>query len=592
MDRRLWPVAGAVVAAVLLLAASASATPAVTAGTRTAKLAAAPFAQAWSQVPTTVAARRAKNLIVIGEEQDPFGFNVNQATQASAWAGYEVTPVIRGAYMITDQGEYRLDLAASVKADKTKLDIKIRPDANWNWGGTKSPVTGADFKYTLDAYLDPKNEPASNTGYINIDPSKTKLIGNKEVQFSWRTSCPAGTVDAGTCAVGAFADYRDLFGIVYPSRALGGLDWNTLWSDCICGTDGKPISDGPYILTNWTKGQGATEKANPLWYGKKPRIQELDWKFVADTNTEIQAMRGGELDMIFPSPQTALGSLINQPGLVYQTNRAYITEHLELQIDGVHGNPLLRAPWMRQAIFLAINRASLIKAIFASYAPGVKPLNSFEYILGPAALPHFAKWSFSQKKAIAILSKHCSGGPAKPTRGNTAVWTCSGMKSDFRWYTTVGNSRRSTSAAIFQQQLAAVGIKVTPQFFPGPAVLFGNLLPAGDFDIAEYAGVAGSPDPSNNDSLFVSSGGQNYGHYHSATVDAIIKAAATDFNPKTRQQKYEQVDTILASDLPRIPLYTYPAILVHRSALGGMEHSDASLSTGPAWNAEEWFWKS
>jgi ABC-type transport system substrate-binding protein len=92
--------------------------------------------------------------------------------------------------------------------------------------------------------------------------------------------------------------------------------------------------------------------------------------------------------------------------------------------------------------------------------------------------------------------------------------------------------------------------------------------------------------------LFVSSGGQNYGHYHSAKVDALIKAAATDFNPATRQQKYEQVDTILAGDVPRIPLYTYPAILVHKSALGGMEHSDASLSTGPAWNAEEWFWKS
>jgi peptide/nickel transport system substrate-binding protein len=589
MDRRLWSVVGAVIAAVLLLAATGSAT----AGTRRAALVAAPFAQSWSQVPKSAAARKAKDIVVIGEEQDPSGFNVNQATQASAWAGYELTPVIRGMYIITDQGEYKLDLATSVTADKTKLDIKIRPDANWNWGGKKSPVTGADFKYTLDSYLDPKSEPASNTGYVNIDPSKTKLIGNKEVQFFWRTSCPAGTVAAGTCATGAFADYRDLFGVVYPSKAVAGLDWNTLWSDCICGTDGKPISDGPYILTNWTKGQGTTETANPFWYGKKPKIRELQWKFVADTNTEIQAMRGGELDMIFPSPQTALGSLINQPGLVYQTNRAYITEHLEIQVDGVHGNPLLKNAWMRQAIFLAINRVSLIKAIFSSYAPGVKPLNSFEYILGKAAVPHFGKWATSQKKAIALLKAHgCTGGPSVPTRGNSAVFTCGGQQASFRWYTTVGNSRRATSAAIFQQQLGAVGIKVTPQFFPGPAVLFGNLLPAGDFDIAEYAGVAGSPDPSNNDSLFVSSGGQNYGHYQSAKVDALIKAAATDFNPTTRQQKYEQVDTILSTDVPRIPLYTYPAILVHKSALGGMEHSDASLSTGPAWNAEEWFWKS
>jgi peptide/nickel transport system substrate-binding protein len=588
MHKRLWLLAGAA-AAVLLLAASATARTTTSGSAHARVLAAAPFAQSWATTPRTVAARKAKDTVVIADEQDPSGFNVYQATQSSAWAGYMVTPVIRGAYIITDQGGYKLDLASSVKATKTSLTVTLRPDANWNDGGTKVPVTNADLKYTLDAFLNPNNQVASNTGYINIDPAKTQLVGKKTAIFHWRTSCPADQLSAGTCAVGAFADYRDLFGVVYPSAALAGLDWNTLWADCVCDNKGKPISDGPYILTNWTKGNGTTLQANPFWYGQKPAIKTIQWKFVADTNAEIQGMRGGEYDMIYPSPQTALSQLVNQPGLVYNTNRAYIFEHIDIQL-GPQGNPLLKNLWMRQALFLAINRVSLIKAIFSSYAPGVKPLNSLEYILGKAAVPHFAKWSTSQKKAVALLKAHCTGGPSKPTRGNSQFWTCGGKAADFRWFTTVGNSRRSTSAAIFQQQLAAVGIKITPEFFPGPAVLFGKTLPSHDYDLAEYAFVAGSPDPSNNDSIFKSTGGQDYTQFNNHQVDKLIAAAGTDFNQTTRQAKYEAIDKMLATQLPIIPLYTYPSILIYRSALKGAEHSNASLSTGPAWNAEAWHW--
>ena len=49
--------------------------------------------------------------------------------------------------------------------------------------------------------------------------------------------------------------------LVLPRRqALAGLDFNKIWTNCICGNDGKPISDGPFILTNYTNGQGSTFK--------------------------------------------------------------------------------------------------------------------------------------------------------------------------------------------------------------------------------------------------------------------------------------------------------------------------------------------
>ena len=252
------------------------------------------------------------------------------------------------------------------------------------------------------------------------------------------------------------------------------------------------------MLTNWTKGQGVTLKSNPFWYGKKPGLKEIDFKLLTDTNSEIQAMRGGEVDAIFPSPQTALSELVHQSGLTYNATPGFVLEHVDIQ-TGPHGNPLLKQPWMRQAIALAINRHSLINAIFSSYSPGQKPLNNLEYLIGPDSVPHFAKWNTAPKKALALLKAHCTGGPATPTRGNTSYWTCNGTQASFRWFTTVGNPRRATSEAIFEQQLGAIGIKIEPDLHARPARPVRQGASVARLRPGRVRGGLRSPDPSSQD---------------------------------------------------------------------------------------------
>ena len=585
MHKRLWPLVG-VAAAVLLVAASASAT---TRGSDHASApAAASFAQSWAQVPRTPAARQAKSVLVFGMEQDVSGFNVLNADQNALWAQITgLSPTMRGTYIIDQNGNYHLDLASAVKATKQSLTITIRKDANWNWGGRKLPVTNKDLEFTWKEIVAPTSNSSSTTGYVNIH--SVKLIGTKTAVFTWNTSCPAGTVDKGTCAVGPFADYRDLFGLVLPSQALAGEDFNTWWNNCVCGKDGKPVSDGPFMVTNYTKGQGLTLKPNNTWYGKKAGLKELDFKVITDTNTEIQAMRGGEVDAIYPSPQTALAQLKSQSGLVYSSIPGFTQEHWDIN-TAAPGNPLLRNAWMRQAIALGMDRHSLIQALYGEIAPGLKPLNNLEYEIGPnanGANAQFAKWSFAPKKALALLKAHCTGGPATPTRNNTAYWTCDGQKAEFNFYTTAGNQRRQTSAAIFAQQLGAIGIKLDPNFEPANPNFFGTRLPAHNFDIAEYA-WSGGPDPSGFDAIYQCGGGSNYKQYCNKTVDSLISKGDSDLNPTTRTASYQKAATIMANDIPVIPLYSPPNILVYKSGIHGMVNNPTS--EGPTWNVEQWHW--
>src|SRR5215472_5078516 len=241
MPRRVWFLAAAVLA--VLGPAGSAAGMAAAGSSVTSNLHAAPFAKAWANVPRTPAAREAKKTMVFGLEQTVTGFNTLDADEIAFYAAIVgTTPVLEGNYILDQNGNYHLAMASKVVATKKYLKIWIRKDANWYWVGHKLiPVTAADYVYTFKQITDPNNNVASSTGYTNI--SHYKINSKKVVTFYWRKGQPV-------------ADYRDLFGEIFPGFALKGQSFNTYWHNCVCGNDGHPISDGPFYLANYTPGQG------------------------------------------------------------------------------------------------------------------------------------------------------------------------------------------------------------------------------------------------------------------------------------------------------------------------------------------------
>src|SRR4051794_24946884 len=357
MHKRLWLLAGAVLA-VVCVAATATASTKVSSK---ASLSAAPFAQSWANVPRTAAARKAKDTVVFGQEQDLDGFNTALTCCNEFWAGVQTVPVIRGAYIVNNKLQHVLDLVSSAKATKSTLTYTIKSNANWYWGGKKVPVTYKDFVYTWKSIVDPKNDVVGRDGYDQITGYTHK--GLKQITFKWKKP---------------YADWQDLFGGVYPSTALAGMDFNKIWTNCICGNDGKPVTDGPFALTNYTKGQGTTFTANPSWYGKKPLLKTIVFKIITDTNTEVQAMRGGEVDAINPTFGINLLPLKSTPGVTFNTVPGLFQEHIDIQF-GKQGQPLLRAPWMRRAIMMGIDRQSIINTVYGELKGNTTPLNNIVY---------------------------------------------------------------------------------------------------------------------------------------------------------------------------------------------------------------------
>ena len=570
MHRRLWLFAAAALT-ILAVATSATATTKVAGKAQGASSAAAPFAQAWANVPRTTAARKAKDILVFGQEQDIVGFNTNLTCCNQFWAGVQTVPVIRGAYNINNKLQYVKDLISDAKATKTTLSYTIRPDANWNWGGKKLPVTYKDFVYTWQQLVDPKNDVVGRDGYDQITGYTHK--GDKQITFKWKKP---------------YAAWQLLFGGVYPSAALAGQDFNKIWTNCICGNDGKPVSDGPFSLTNYTKGQGSTLRKNALFYGKKAKLNEIDFKIITDTNTEVQAMRGGEVDAINPTFGINLLPLKSTPGVTFNQVPGLFQEHIDIQF-GKQGQPLLRAPWMRQAIMMGIDRKSIIKTVYGDLAGNTTPLNNIVYYQSDAAYkPDFQKWDFNAAKALALLKKHCTGGPSTPG-GSGGTWQCSGYPAKFRYTWTASNATRTTQEAIIKAQLKNIGIEIVDAALPANVVFGPTGIPSSNYDLANFAWVT-SPDPAGFVPTWGCGGESNYLQYCNRAATKLMEASNSELDPAKRQALFAKADSLMANDVPTVPMYSRPNPLVWKSAVGGMKNNPASVGFG--WNAEEWFWKS
>ena len=479
------------------------------------------------------------------------------------WNSVFLTPVLRGVFMIQPNFTYKPDLISKFTLQQSPMRVTyyIKAKAKWSDG---VPVTGKDIKFSWQVQMDPKlKDHVNNAGYDQI---KSVTGSGKVVKVTF--SKP-------------YADWKDLFGSGYvlPAHALTGANMINVWTDNIVNPKtGKPISNGPFLETAFDRGSGITLTRNPAWWGTKPKIDRIVFKFLTDTNTEIQQIRGGEVDAIYPQPQQALSELNGQAGLRIQSNLGTTWEHIDIQ-QGPKGNPLAKNLWVRQALILSIDRLSTVKALFGQLNPRLRPLNNTIFVTNhPAYKQNWAKWTYNRTKAENILKAH------NCTKAADGIYRCGGTKLSFQFESTRGNKLRELSFTFFQDQAKKAGIELLNNFKPA-GTYFGEDLPNHNYDLALFAWV-GSPDPAGSVEIWKCNGQSNYMEYCNKKVSSLLEKTDVQLNVKKRFALFNQADALMANDIPTIPLYQKPTYLVFKAGIKGMK--DNATLQGPTWNAEAW----
>ena len=498
--------------------------------------------------------------VILGADQEPKILNPFLTDGNLYWLSVIVGQVFEGSFELNSKGEYVKELItdATVSNNPFTITYKLKPGMKWSDG---KPITSRDYVSTFSTIMNKSWDITSRAGYEEISRVQTPNATTARVVFKK-----------------PYAGWKDLFGALIPAHKVAGQNFNNTWANSI------DIASGPFMFDRWQKGSQLVLKRNPNYPGTKSKLNQIVFRFIPDTNTQFQAMRGGEVDMIAPQPQLQIADIKKQAGIRVQSGPEFAWEHLDFQL-GAKGHPALRQPYVRQAIVTGINRGQIASALYKEIAPGLPVLNNAIY--KPFQSEYQAhKWQpfgFSQKKAIELLrAKGCTGGPATPSSRNQDIYSCPNVgKLSFTFYSTAGNQLRELAFQIMQRQLKSIGIDLQNRFRTG---VF-SVLPTREWDLFLFTWI-GSPDPGGSVEIHKCAGDQNDGVYCNQKVTKLLDSSQNEVNPAKRAALLNQADALMAKDLPTLPLFARPGFLISKSSVTNVLKNPTS--EGPTWNSELW----
>ena len=515
--------------------------------------------------------------LTIGAEQEPDCADWMGSCGGSSW-GYWMMQVgtMPRAYDVLKQSDGTYKNVPSnlltgeptlVTEPKQVVTYKINPKAVWSDG---EPITSADFKYTWDQVVN-GSDIYDTTGYINIESVDDSDPATAVVTF--KTPYP---------------DYPSLFGGgfgIFPSHLLDGKDRDAETKD------GYKWSGGPWLIKSWAKTDSITLVPNPKYWGTKPKLDSVVFKFQADTAAEFSAFKSNQVSAIYPQPQLDAVDQIKAGLPDTQKVISTVTGNFEaLWINNAH------APFddvkVRQALAYSIDRAALVERLFGGLGVD-KPLNVLN---APIVSPYsnvdaFADYKLDLDKAKTLLEG------AGWTKGSDGIYEKAGKKLTFTIRSTAGNKRRELTEQALQQQLKSAGFDMKIDNAEA-GDLFGDILPKGDFDIGIYAQVITSLSPSVS-SLFLSSNiptdankfsGQDWTRTNIPELDAQLKIVDSSLDEAARKAAGKKADDIMAENVVSLPVDPLPNILLWNNKVVGPIDDNSVL--GPFYNLNEWGLKS
>jgi len=417
-----------------------------------------------------------------------------------------------------------------ISKDGLTITYHLRKNVKWHDG---VPFTSKDVKFSWSAILNTNNNVITHTGYELVravdTPDAQTIVFHMKKRFS-----PA--VDT------LFGESDDPYEVV-PEHILGKLhDINTI------PFNSSPIGTGPFKFKEWAHGDHITLVRNDEYFLGKPKLEQIVLRTIPDENTELNQLKTHDLDWQFEASPQEYKELktMRDIDLVLQNKNFYE----RIQINTKH--PPLDDVRVRQALAYAIDRQKLVDTLTfgsATVADQDHPAFMWAYASG---VKHY---SHDIAKAKALLA---AAGYKPGADGDLAK---DGRKLTLQMVTNSTDATRRAAVVQVQAMLKAIGINLEVKTYLG-SMLFATMgqngiLQNGKFDLSWTAWVAGiDPDQS---SIFTCSAqppnGNNETHYCNAQVDAAENDALTEYDRAARTAAYVKIETLLARDLPEIPIW-------------------------------------
>ncbi|WP_236775441.1 peptide ABC transporter substrate-binding protein [Agrobacterium tumefaciens] len=508
-----------------------------------------------------------KGQVVIGMSQEPTKFNpLSPHIEVDEAIYYQIYSSL---WRADPKGDFLPDLAAEmptvanggISADGTQWRVKLRKDVKWHDG---TPFTAEDVKFNLDLINDPKFTASSRAGH--------KLVKDVTVvspsELTWRMDR-------------AFTPYMSILARTFfiPKHLLEKeLDLNNTKFVT------APVGTGPFQWEERLAGDHISLKANPDYHGEGPYLERLIVKYIPDVTAMYVQFQTGGIQYVGLQGISAdrYAEAKTLPDKTIVPAPLSMIEVISFNL----GIPIFKDPAVRQALYLALDKQSIIDALYYGLP---KPTESFLPQESWAFNPDLQQHSYDLEKAQKTLED------AGWKMGGDGVREKDGLRLEFSCSTTVGNSLREQMQQLLQQSWQQIGVKVVIKNMPA-AMLWGDYYTLSQFDTV-IAGIpfsnSGDPDVTDSfsgDYIPAKTGtGHNSFQYQNPDVDPLLASSVSETDREKRKAAYFRIQEIIRNDLPYLPVFQYVMINGISATLQGYA-ANTNMKEN-CWNANLWFWE-
>lgn len=416
--------------------------------------------------------------------------------------------------------------------DGTVYNFTIRANAVWQDG---TPVTSDDVIFTIGLIKTSSFFPQDVKDLWN--QIEVKKLDGRNIKFTLPEP------------FAPFLDYVT-FGVL-PQHILGSVS-----ADQFANADFNinPIGSGPYkfdrLLVSGGKITGIVLTLNDSYYGKKPFILQVVFRYYADSKSAFDAYKQGEVLGISQITPDILAQALTDSNLSVYTARLPQMSMVMLNLKNNEVQFLQNAK-VRRALLLGMNRDYIVSAFLQGQGiVADSPIlpGSWAYYDG---IEHI---NYDPDAAISLLKDE---GYVIPASGGT-VRSKDNVALNFTLIYPDDTLHTQIAQAI-QQQWAQIGVQANLQPVPYdqmvPSYLSTRSYQAALVDM----NLARTPDPDPYPFWHQAEavGGQNYSQWDNRTASEYLEQARTETDFTARARLYRNFQVIFSKEIPSLPLY-YP----------------------------------
>lgn len=394
-----------------------------------------------------------------------------------------------------------------------------------------TPVTAADVVFSFDVYSDT---------LVNA-LARPRLSGLRRVTAA----------DEHTVTLEFAAPYAEMFfDAVYhvrilPRHVLDSIPRNRLAAH---PTGRSPVGSGPYRFVRWRASEFVELEADSTYFGGRPGVRRIIWRFHPDPTTLVPQLLAGEIDVVefLGSPTNAERveqapglEVVEYPSLAY----IYIAFNLRDPRNPSRPHPLFGDRALRRALAMAVDRETAVQAVYGPLGlPAYGPI-ARAYSVWSDTLPRMSYDSAAARQSFEQLGWWDRDGDGVRERD--------GRRLTFDLSVPSSSGARMRMAQVVQEQLKPLGIEVTITPYDFETTF--QRARQGTFD-AVFGSYGGDPSPVSIAEVWSSAGigSFNYGHYVRPEVERLIIRARQAPTPQAARPLWQDVISEIVQDAPAI----------------------------------------